>query len=123
MTLKLNLLNYPKNIGTYEFLESVSSNNFNPQINLPTRITGTFSTLIDKILINSQENLYNSGNLTTFMSDHLCENPKKRVLSFRVTILLEIFKNFGFSLLYLFTELQKQQRKECNVLILSLLLS
>ena len=123
MTLKLNLLNYPKNIGTYEFLESVSSNNFTPQINLPTRITGTFSTLIDKILINSQENLYNSGNLTTFMSDHLCENPKKRVLSFRVTILLEIFKNFGFSLLYLFTELQKQQRKECNVLILSLLLS
>ena len=123
MTLKLNLLNYPKNIGTYEFLESVSSNNFTPQINLPTRITGTFSTLIDKILINSQENLYNSGNLTTFMSDHLCENRKKRVLSFRVTILLEIFKNFGFSLLYLFTELQKQQRKECNVLILSLLLS
>ena len=123
MTLKLNLLNYPKNIGTCEFLESVSSNNFTPQINLPTRITGTFSTLIDKILINSQENLYNSGNLTTFMSDHLCENPKKRVLSFRVTILLEIFKNFGFSLLYLFTELQKQQRKECNVLILSLLLS
>ena len=43
----LNLLNYAKNIGTFEFLESVFSNNFTPQINLPTRITGTSSTLID----------------------------------------------------------------------------
>ena len=54
----LNLLNYAKNIGTFEFLESVFSNNFTPQINLPTRITGTSSTLIDIILINSQENVY-----------------------------------------------------------------
>ena len=54
----LNLLNYAKNIGTFEFLESVFSNNFTPQINLPTRITGTSSTLIDNILINSQENVY-----------------------------------------------------------------
>ena len=53
----LNLLNYAKNIGTFEFLESVFSNNFTPQINLPTRITGTSSTLIDNILINSQENV------------------------------------------------------------------
>ena len=42
----LNLSNYAKNIGTYKFLESVFSNNFTPQINLPTRITGTSSTLI-----------------------------------------------------------------------------
>ena len=34
---KLNLLNYAKNIGTYEFLESVFSNNFTPQINLPKK--------------------------------------------------------------------------------------
>ena len=59
---KLNLLNYAKNIGTYEFLESVFSNNFTPQINLPTRITGTSSTLIDNILINSQESVYTPGN-------------------------------------------------------------
>ena len=67
----LNLLNYAKNIGTFEFLESVFSNNFTPQINLPTRITGTSSTLIDNILINSQENAYTSRNHTTSISDHL----------------------------------------------------
>ena len=94
----LSLLNYAKNIWTFEFLESVFSNNFTPQINLPTRITGTSSTLINNILINSQENVYTSGNLTSSISDHLpqftiienlfkwhiskkrCENPKKRLL-------------------------------------------
>ena len=67
----LNLLNYAKNIGTFEFLESIFSNNFTPQINLPTRITETSSTLIENILISSQENVYTSGNLTTSISDHL----------------------------------------------------
>ena len=46
----LSLLNYAKNIGTYEFLQSVFSNNFTPQINLPTRITRNSSTLIGNIL-------------------------------------------------------------------------
>ena len=69
----LNLLNYAKNTGTFEFLESVFSNNSTRQINLPTRITGTSSTLIDNVLINSQENLYTSGNLTTSISDHLLQ--------------------------------------------------
>ena len=73
MTLKLNLLNYPKNIGTYEFLESVSSNNFTPQINLPTTITGTFSTKKD------------------------VKPLKESSQSFRVTILLEISKSVNWS--------------------------
>ena len=30
-------LNYTKNNGTYEFLESIFSNNFTPQINLPAK--------------------------------------------------------------------------------------
>ena len=47
----LSLLNYAKNIGTFEFLESVFSNNSTPQINLPTRITGSSSTLINNIKI------------------------------------------------------------------------
>ena len=63
----LNILNYAKTIGTYEFLESIFSNNFTPRINLPTRITGTSSILIDNILINSQKNVYTFGNLTTSM--------------------------------------------------------
>ena len=62
---------HAKNIGTYEFLESVFSNNFTPQINLPTRITGTSSTLIDNILINSQETDTPLETLTTSISDHL----------------------------------------------------
>ena len=49
------------------------SNNFTPQINLPTRITGTSSTLLDNILINSQENVYTSRNLTTSISDQLLQ--------------------------------------------------
>ena len=69
--LNLNLLNYAKNIWTFEFLESVLLNNSTPQINLPTRVTGTSWTLINNILINSQENAYTCGNLTTSMSDHL----------------------------------------------------
>ena len=67
----LNILNYAKTIGTYEFLESIFSNNFTPRINLPTRITGTSSILIDNFLINSQENVYTFGNLTTSISNHL----------------------------------------------------
>ena len=35
----LNFLNYAENIETYEFLQSIFSNNFSPQSNLPTRIT------------------------------------------------------------------------------------
>ena len=58
-----------KILETFEFLESVFSDNFTPQINLPTRITGTSSTLINNILTNSQ-NVYTSGNLTTSISDH-----------------------------------------------------
>ena len=69
--LNHNLLNYAKNIGTYEFLESIFSKNFTPQINLPARITGTSSTLIDNILTYSQENIYTSGKLTTSISDQL----------------------------------------------------
>ena len=64
----LNFLNYAENIGTYEFLQSIFSNNFSPQSNLPTRITGTSSTLINNILIDSQENVYTSGNLTPSIS-------------------------------------------------------
>ena len=75
MTFNLNLLNYAKNMGTYGFLESVFffPNNFTPQVNLPTRIRGTSSTPINNILINSQENVYTSGNLNTSISDHLLQ--------------------------------------------------
>ena len=61
------------NIGPYEKLESIFSKNFAFQINIPTKITGISSTLIDNILINFQENVYISGNLTTCISDHVLQ--------------------------------------------------
>ena len=56
-----------------KLLEFISLNNFTAQINLQTRIPGTSSTLIDNILINSEKNMYTSGNFTTFISDHLAQ--------------------------------------------------
>ena len=47
------------------------NHNFTPQITLPTRITEKTATPIDNIFINSQTQKYNSGNITTSISDHL----------------------------------------------------
>ena len=38
---------------------------------LPTRITEKAATLIDNIFVNDQAQKYNSGNITTSISDHL----------------------------------------------------
>ena len=38
---------------------------------LPTRITEKTATLIDNIFVNGQTQKYNSGNITTSISDHL----------------------------------------------------
>ena len=45
--------------------------NFIPQINLPTRINQISGNLIDNILLNYHEHQCISGNLTTYISDHL----------------------------------------------------
>ena len=42
-----------------------------PQIKLPTRVAGRKATRIDNIIINSYENKCISGNITTFVSNHL----------------------------------------------------
>ena len=67
----VNLINYYKNRGTYEFLEQLFNHNFTPQITLPTRITEKTATLIDNIFVNGQTRMYNSGNITTSLYDHL----------------------------------------------------
>ena len=67
----VNLINYYKNRGTYEFLEQLFNHNFTPQITLPTRITEKTATLIDNIFVNGQTQKYNSGNITMSISDHL----------------------------------------------------
>ena len=67
----LNLTKYPKTTAINQSLEIIPSHNFMPQITLPTRVTGRTAKLIDNILINSYENKCTSGNITTFVSDHL----------------------------------------------------
>ena len=48
----LNLIKYMQNTGGNQFLERILSNNFIPQINLPTKITEKTAILIDNILTN-----------------------------------------------------------------------
>ena len=67
----VNLINYNKNRGTYEFLEQLFDHNFTPQITLPTRIIEKTATLIDNIFVNGPVQKYNSGNITMSISDHL----------------------------------------------------
>ena len=42
----VNVINYNKNRGTYEFLEQLFNHNFTPQITLPTRITDKTAKLL-----------------------------------------------------------------------------
>ena len=69
----LNLIKYMQNTGVNQFLENILSNNFIPQITLPTRITEKTATLIDNIFTNSYKHNSNclSGNITPYISDHL----------------------------------------------------
>ena len=65
----LNLIKYMQNTGVNQFLENILSNNFIPQITLPTRITEKTATLIDNIFTNSYK--HNSN----------CLSGKDRTLS------------------------------------------
>ena len=69
----LNLIKYAQKTEVYQFLEIVLSNNFMPQITLPTRVArkSVTLTLIDNILLNDYEYKCISGNITSFISDHL----------------------------------------------------
>ena len=67
----VNLINYDKKRGTYNFLELLFNHNFTPQITLPTRVNEKSATLIDNIFVNNPSFKYLSGNITTSISDHL----------------------------------------------------
>ena len=69
----LNFIKYMQNKGVNQFLEKIISNNFIPQIILPTSVTEKTAMLIDNIFLNSYEHNSNcaSGNITTCISDHL----------------------------------------------------
>ena len=55
---------------TSQFLDDICFNSFVPYINIPTRHTQRFKTLIDNIFQNNINEKAVSGNLTTDTSDH-----------------------------------------------------
>ena len=67
----LNLIKYRQITGVNQFLEFMLTNNFTPQITIPTRINKKSATLIDNIFLSYHEHQCISGNLTTYISDHL----------------------------------------------------
>ena len=56
------------------------TNNFTPQITLPTRINKQSATLTDNIFLNYHEHQCISGNLTTYISHHLPQNLLENII-------------------------------------------
>ena len=67
----LDLLKFESHPSTENFLNTLGSYYFQPQIVQPTRITDHSATLIDNIFFNSLEHLSISGNLCYDLCDHL----------------------------------------------------
>ena len=67
----INLLNYDSHSETEDFVNTLGSYSFHPQILKPTRITYHSATLIDNIFFNSLEHHAISGNILCGITDHL----------------------------------------------------
>lgn len=67
----LNMINYTQVRGAHQFLKTLLSDNFIPQITLPKRVTKNSVTLIDNIFSDNHDHKCISGNATTSISDHL----------------------------------------------------
>ena len=67
----LNMINYTRVRGAHQFLETLLSDNFIPQITLPKRVTKNSVTLIDNTFSDNHDHKCISGNATTSISDHL----------------------------------------------------
>ena len=68
----INLLNHENHTPTNEFINMMFSNNLQPSVLHPTRISDTCSTLIDNIFVNSvPDSKIHSGNVLSLISDHL----------------------------------------------------
>ena len=67
----LDLLKFESHLSTENFLNTLGSYCFQPQILQPTRITDHSATLIDNIFFNSLEHFSINGNLCYDLSDHL----------------------------------------------------
>ena len=69
----INLLKYDEDIVLQEFYNLTISNGFTHQITLPTHITDSSMTLIDKIYSNMFLNNISSGNVIIEIADHLLQ--------------------------------------------------
>ena len=69
--LNINLLNFGDCQLTEEFINTIVSYDFLPNILQPTRITDHTATLIDNIFFNANEFCPTSGNLVYDLTDHL----------------------------------------------------
>ena len=67
----INLLNFESHPITEQFINTLSTNFFHPQILKPTRITNHSATLIDNIFFNSAEHHTISGNILHDGTDHM----------------------------------------------------
>ena len=67
----LDLLKFESHPSTENFLNTLGSYCFQPQIIQPTRITDHSATLIDNTFFNSVEHFFINGNLCYDLSDHL----------------------------------------------------
>ena len=68
---KINLMHYNEHIPTNEFLDSLASNSYLPNIIQPSRHTCHSRTLIDNIFSNVISKDIISGNITATISDNL----------------------------------------------------
>ena len=67
----INLLNYDSHSETEDFVNTLGSSAFRPQILKPTRMTYHSATLIDNISFNSLEHYAISGNIVCEITDNL----------------------------------------------------
>ena len=96
----LNLIKYTQNRRVNQFLENILSKNFIPHITLPTRVTEESATSPDNIFTNNYEHNCVSGNITTYISDHLpqfliIEDLKQTPSKEISTISFRDYKNFS----------------------------
>ena len=66
----INLLNFESHLPTDDFINTLGSYFFLPQILQPTRVTDHSATLIDNIFFNSLEHYSVSGNIVHDLTDH-----------------------------------------------------
>ncbi len=82
--VNIDLLRFPDNVKTNDYLEDILSHGFIPLITKPTRVTPYSATLIDHIYVNKQEIDATSGIVISDVADHfgifsILKAPNKKI--------------------------------------------